>query len=189
MKRRSPALIALVVLAVIPLVAPADPPPWAPAHGWRKKNDPNYVGYTGKRWERDYGVLEGHCDTDKVGAVVGGVVGGAVGSRVGERENRPVAILVGGVIGAVIGAKIGRAIDEADRACMGHALELAGEKSTVRWASSRGVRYELTPTRNVGDRKQPCREFVTHVATTKVADTVKGVACRRANGEWVVRES
>jgi len=73
------ALTALVALAMLPIPAPADPPSWAPEHGWRKKNDPNYVGYTGKRWEKDYGVLEGSCNTQAVGAVVGSVVGGTIG--------------------------------------------------------------------------------------------------------------
>ena len=183
------SLAAALLLALALPGAPtfADPPPWAPAHGWRKKNDPNYVGYTGKRWERDYGVIEGRCDTDKIGAVVGAVVGGAVGSRVSDREARPVAILVGGVIGAVIGAKVGRSIDEADRACMGHALELAGEHQTVSWLSRSGVRYELTPTRNLGDRRQPCREFVTKVQHGRAADAVTGVACRQGSGEWVFK--
>src|SRR5678815_5573926 len=115
MEKLRVAVIAMVALTIVPVPAPADPPPWAKAHGWRKKNDPNYVGYTGKKWPQDYGVVEGHCDTDKVGAVVG--------SKVGSPENRPVAIVVGTVLGAVIGAKVGRALDEADRACMGHALE------------------------------------------------------------------
>ena len=187
MKHIQIAAAALLALTLLPIPAPADPPPWAPAHGWRKKNDPNYVGYTGKKWEKDYGVLEGTCNTQAVGAVVGGVVGGAVGSRVGKDENRPVAILVGGVLGAVIGAKIGRAIDDADRGCMGHALELAGENNTVRWKNRGGVQYELTPTRNVGDRKNPCREFVTKVSSGKMSDAVKGVACRQGNGEWVFK--
>ena len=26
----------------------ASPPDWAPAHGWRKKNDPAYAGYSGR---------------------------------------------------------------------------------------------------------------------------------------------
>src|SRR6266699_3821540 len=111
MKKTLSRAALLAVLASIAMPVPADPPPWAPAHGWRKKNDPNYVGYTGKKWEKDYGVLEGHCNTQAVGAVLGGVVGGVVGSRVAKDENRPVAILVGGVLGAVIGSKIGRAID------------------------------------------------------------------------------
>ena len=44
MKTYRVALAALISLALLPLPAPAEPPPWAKAHGWRKKNDPNYVG-------------------------------------------------------------------------------------------------------------------------------------------------
>lgn len=187
MKGISFGLIAFLSLTFVPVPSPADPPSWAPAHGWRKKNDPNYVGYTGKRWDQDYGVLNGTCNTQAVGAVVGSVVGGAIGSRHGNDSNRPVAVLVGGVLGAVIGAKIGRAIDDTDRACMGHALELAGERNTVKWTNSAGVRYELTPTRNVGDKANPCREFMTKVSSGKVDDAVKGVACRQTNGEWVFK--
>jgi surface antigen len=189
----------------------ADPPPWAPAHGWRKKNDPNYVGYSGKKWEEDYGVLEGKCDAAKVGTVLGGVVGGAVGSQLAkDSPNRPVAIVVGTVIGALIGNKIGAEIDTGDRGCMGHALELAGEQKPVKWVNSRtGVTYVLTPTRNIGDRKSPCREFTTvafsggkegkghegkgHEGKGKGKGargseaSVKGVACRKGNGEWEMR--
>src|SRR5919106_6251442 len=142
------ALLALVSLSLVAAPAPAQPPDHAKAHGWRKKNDPNYVGYTGKKWEKDYGIAEGKCNTAAVGAVVGGVVGGAVGSRA-EKENRPVAMVLGTAIGAVIGAKIGEKIDQSDRACMGHSLELAGVKKTVVWTNSAtGVTYRLTPTRD-----------------------------------------
>jgi len=182
------ALLALVAVSLVPVPSPAQPPPWAPAHGWRKKNDPNYVGYTGKKWEKDYGVIEGRCNTAAVGAVVGGTIGGVVGSRV-ETQDRAVAIILGTVIGAVIGAKIGESIDEADRACMGHSLELAGVKKTVVWTNSKtGVTYRLTPTKNFRDGKQPCREFVTELSNAKgKKDKVSGVACRRDNGEWEFR--
>lgn|SRR5574341_499763 len=187
MKNVHLAIVALVSAAVVPIPSPAEPPPWAPAHGWRKKNDPNYVGYTGRKWERDYGVLEGKCNTAAVGAVLGGTVGGVVGSRV-ETENRPVAIMLGTVIGAVIGAKIGQTIDERDRACMGHALELAGEKKTVVWTNSTtGVTYRLTPTKNYRDAQQPCREFTTQMSSGPKKESVKGVACRRGNGDWEFR--
>ena len=187
MKKVALLAVPLVSLALLPVPAPAEPPPWAPAHGWRKKNDPNYVGYTGKKWEKDYGVINGRCNTAAVGAVVGGAIGGAVGSRA-EGPDRPVAILVGTVIGAAIGAKIGRDIDDADRACMGHALELAGEKRTVVWTNkATGVNYRLTPTRNLGDEKNPCREFRTVVSSGERKETVRGVACRRGNGDWEFR--
>jgi surface antigen len=188
MKRASLAVIALVSLTFVPVPAPADPPPWAPAHGWRKKNDPNYVGYTGKKWDKDYGIIEGRCNSAAVGAVLGGAVGGVVGSRVADKQDRPVAIVVGTVLGAVIGAKIGQKIDEGDRGCWGHALELAGERKTVVWTNqATGVNYRLTPTRNFQDGKRPCREFTTLVSVGNRKDTVKGVACRRGGGEWEIR--
>jgi len=187
MKTNRVALAALLSLALLPLPAPAEPPPWAKAHGWRKKNDPDYVGYTGKKWEKDYGVINGRCNTKAVGAVIGGTIGAAVGSRA-DREDRPIAIILGTAIGAVIGAKIGQEIDNTDRACIGHALELAGEKKTVVWKNeATGVAYRLTPTRNLGDEKNPCREFTTAVKTDKKSSSVKGVACRGANGEWVLK--
>ena len=169
------ALIALLVAA--PVLA--DPPPWAPAHGWRKKNDPNYVGYTGKRWERDYGVLEGRCNTAAVGAVLGGMTGAVIAART-HPEDRPIAI--------VLGTAIGAEIDSGDRGCMGHALELAGESKTVVWTNqSTGITYRLTPTGHYVQGKTPCREFTTVVSSGKKRDTVKGVACRRAGGQWVFK--
>jgi surface antigen len=189
MKATHVALVALVSAVLVPVPSPAEPPPHAKAHGWRKKNDPNYVGYTGKKWEKDYGIIEGKCNTAAVGAVLGGTVGGVIGSRA-DKEDRPVAIVVGTVLGAVIGAKIGHSIDQSDRACMGHSLELAGEKKTVVWTNSAtGITYRLTPTRNFQDGKQACREFTTELNSGKgkKKDKVTGVACRRGSGEWVFK--
>ncbi len=173
-------------LALLPAApAFADPPPWAPAHGWRKKHDPNYVGYTGKIWERDYGVIDGRCNAKAVGAVVGGVVGGAVGSQVGRGDTRTIAIIAGTAIGAVLGAKIGRDLDNTDRACMGHALELAGENRAVAWTNpTTGVAYRLTPTANLKRGNEPCREFVTEASSGKKREKLKNVACRRGDGVW-----
>jgi|KBSSwiStaDraftv2_1062776.scaffolds.fasta_scaffold1061951_1 surface antigen len=208
MGRLRVAVIAVVTLTIVPVPAPADPPPWAPAHGWRKKNDPNYVGYTGSKWPQDYGVLDGRCDAAKVGAVVGGVVGGAIGSQVAkDSPNRPVAIVVGTVIGAVIGHRIGAEVDGGDLGCMGHALELSAEQKPVRWTNPKtGVDYVLTPTRNFNDRANPCREFSALASRNGGEDehkgkgkgwskgrarhadaTFHGVACRGASGEWAVR--
>ena len=209
MKRISFALIGFLAISFVPVPAPADPPPWAPAHGWRKKNDPNYVGYTGKQWDDDYGILDGHCDAAKVGTVLGGAVGGVVGSQVAkDSPNRPVAIVVGTVLGAVIGNKIGKDIDASDQGCMGHALELAGEQKPVKWTNPQThVSYVLTPTRNFGDQRNPCREF-TAAAMTGGEDKeshgkgkgkgkgkghaekaqFKGTACRQGSGEWVVKK-
>jgi surface antigen len=189
MKATHVALVALVSAVLLPVPSPAEPPPHAKAHGWRKKNDPNYVGYTGHKWEKDYGIIEGKCNTAAVGAVLGGTVGGVIGSR--AEKDRPVAIVVGTVLGAVIGAKIGQSIDQSDRGCMGHSLELAGVKKTVVWTNSAtGVTYRLTPTRDFTEGSQACREFTTELATgmgKKKKDKVSGVACRRGNGDWIFK--
>lgn len=180
-------LCAALVLAALPFPAPADPPPWAPAHGWRKKHDPYYVGYTGHKWEKDYGILNGRCNAQAVGAVLGGAAGGIIGAQVGKGDTRTIAIIAGAAIGAVLGVRIGRDIDAADQGCFGHALELAGERRTVAWTNAgTGVAYRLTPTANLQRGNQPCREFVTEMSSGKKKDRAKGVACRTGDGVWEV---
>jgi len=179
--------VGALALAVAAPQAFAAPPDHAPAHGWRKKNDPNYVGYTGRKWEKDYGVIGGRCNREAVGAVLGGVVGGAIGSRVGEGDGRTVAIVVGSVLGAVIGAKIGRDLDEADRGCVGHALELTAEGKPVTWSNAQtGMSYAVTPTRGFKQNGQSCREFTTVITAKGRKDTVTDRACRAGDGTWQI---
>jgi surface antigen len=178
---------ALALVLTTPQASFGDPPSHAPAHGWRKKNDPNYVGYTGKKWEKDYGVISGRCNREVVGAVLGGVVGGAIGSTVGKGETRTVAIVVGSVLGAVVGANIGRELDEADRGCVGHALELAGEGKSVTWLNEKtGASYAVTPTRGFKQHGASCREFITVVMTKGRKGTVTDRACRSGEGIWQI---
>lgn len=179
------ALIGGALAAAAPLPSYGDPPPWAPAHGKRKQGDP-YDGYSGRKWERHYGIINGRCNREAVGAVIGGAVGGAVGAQVGKDEMRPVAILVGTVAGAIVGAKIGRDMDQADRACMGHALELSGDKKPVTWTSPDQRRtYRLTPVRGFKQDGVSCREFdfrVTVDGGGKQTNRVK--ACPVGDGTW-----
>ena len=178
------ALAAGVLTVSAPRSSYADPPPWAPAHGKRKKGD-DYTGYTGKKWKRDYGVLEGRCNREAVGAVLGGVVGGAVGSQVGQGESRQIAIVIGTVAGAVIGAQIGRDMDEADRGCFGHALELAGDKKRVTWTAADGrTTYRITPVRGFEQNGAHCREFDLRVTSGERKETKRAKACPGGNGNW-----
>lgn len=183
------ALLAPLVLAggvaavaTTSATAYADPPRHAPAHGWRKKNDPNYAGYTGDRWERDYGVRSGRCNTDEILAAVGAVAGGVIGNRTASEGNRTVATIVGAIIGGVIGAKVGDAIDDRDRACIGHSLELADTGRAVSWTNPTSrIGYTVRPTRNLGGG---CREFefVADRSGRKQKELMK--ACRESGGAW-----
>jgi len=162
----------------------ADPPDHAKAHGWRKKNDPNYVGYTGRTWEHDYGILEGTCHRKEIGTAIGAVVGGAIGSQVGDDSNRTVAIIVGSVIGAAIGHEIGRDLDQGDRACVGHALELAQAGQRVRWVNeTTGVTYVIAP--QAAPRKGDlCRSYTLTMTRAGKSKSSDGKACRASDGTW-----
>jgi outer membrane lipoprotein SlyB len=176
--------LLLASLLATSVTALADPPAHAPAHGWRKKNDARYVGYTGGNWERDFGVIDGRCDRDAVGAVLGGVAGGVIGSQIGEGSGRTVAIIAGTVLGAVIGHEIGERMDEKDRACMGHALELAKDGVSVRWSNpAGGIAYVLTPV--AGKTKDSsCRNFKLQATGKGKSESRDARACRKGDGTW-----
>ena len=218
--RVSPTLFfpLVLVLFVMPDVGFAAPPEWAPAHGWRKKNedagdwkrherhkhsrrqhgdweheDWDEDDYRDRRhsehggdWPSDYGVIRGECDREAIGAVLGGIVGGVVGSRTSSEENRKVAILIGGVVGAVIGAEIGRRMDEQDRACVGHALELTSDGRSVWWRNDHDqTTYVLIPLEVFSRDGLACREFDLKVAVPgQRADVSRHRACRATNGRW-----
>ena len=182
------ARIVAVVATLVCLPALADPPDHAPAHGWRKKHDPAYVGYTGKEWERDYGIVEGHCNRDDIGTVIGAVVGGAIGSKVGEGSNRAVAIIVGSVLGAAVGREIGRDLDERDRACVGHSLELVKLGQKVRWTNEQTrVSYLLTPLAAVKGDPGGCRRYTLQVTLDGRSRNSDGRACRTGDGTWAIK--
>jgi surface antigen len=174
---------ALVLLS-LPAAVPADPPDWAPAHGWRRQHDEAYAGYSGHAWPRDYGVQSGRCDRAEIGAVLGGLAGAAVGAGVAGDDGRAVAIAVGTVIGAAIGADIGRRMDKTDRACTGHALELAQSGKSVTWINGRsGITYQLTPldTRPSADG---CRRFRLVATGPFGLSEGRATACPDDAGVW-----
>jgi surface antigen len=183
------ARVVAVVAAIVCLPALADPPEHAKAHGWRKKHDPAYVGYTGKQWERDYGIIEGRCNRDDIGTVIGAVVGGAIGSKVAEgSENRGVAIVVGSVLGAIVGREIGRDLDDRDRACVGHSLELVKLGQKVRWVNEQTrVSYVLTPLAAVKGDPSDCRRYTLQAALDGRTRASEGRACRAGNGTWAIK--
>jgi surface antigen len=176
--RRSWAALAALFISFA-IAAPAslaDPPSHAPAHGWRKKNDPYYRGYTGREWAYDYGIRSGRCDRDRshVATAVGAVAGGVIGSKVGSDNEHPwIAILAGA------------AIDDDDRRCFGHSLELLEDGRSVRWDGSRpNLYYSLTPTGRFERDGRVCRRFT--LVRTWDGKKIKreGRACRYGEGEW-----
>jgi surface antigen len=182
------ARMVAVVATLVCLPVLADPPDHAPAHGWRKKHDPAYVGYTGREWERDYGIVEGRCNRDDIGTVIGAVVGSVIGSKVADGSNRAVAIVIGSVLGGVVGREIGRDLDDRDRACVGHSLELVKLGQKVRWTNEQThVGYVLTPLAAVKGDPAGCRRYTLQTAFDGRSRTSDGRACRTGDGTWAIK--
>ena len=190
MKRHRTLLATMTLLVSAAVVAPAalaDPPPHAPAHGWRKKHDPYYVGYTGRQWADDYGIRSGRCDRDRshVATAVGAVAGGVIGSKVASDENKLIAILAGAAIGAVIGNEIDKELDDDDRRCFGHSLELLEDGRRVQWDGARsGMFYTLTPTARFERDGRVCRRFTLVRDFSGKQIRKQASACRYGEGEW-----
>ncbi|HWR76038.1 MAG TPA: glycine zipper domain-containing protein [Thiobacillus sp.] len=170
----------------------ADPPDHAPAHGYYKKHhDDNrkhypkarhYAGKSGAVYVRDYGISAGRCNRDEIGTVIGEVTGAVIGSQVARREDRVIGMVVGGVLGAVLGHAIGDSMDDRDRACMGHALELGRPGVPVEWRHDRHA-YHFTPR---GDARDGCR-YATMAIDGRTPHDV--LACPSGRGEWTFRRS
>lgn len=168
----------------------ADPPGHAPAHGYYKNGKKDrkdhksgqYQGKSGMVYVQDYGISSGRCNRDEIGAVIGGVTGAVIGGQIADREDRVVGMVVGGVLGAVLGHAIGDSMDDRDRACMGHALELGRPGIPVEWRND-GHHYRFTPQ---GDARDGCRNATLVVDGRKPRDVL---ACPAGRGEWTFRRS
>ena len=173
--------IALLVMAALTgtmadsAPAYADPPPWAPAHGYHAKHRDKHAkhhdrhakykhkhkhkhrhghehrrpayhhGHYPTAYRAPFGIDIGLCNRDLLGGVLGGAAGGIVGSRIGKGSGRTAATIGGTIVGVVIGGSIGRAMDRIDYGCFGQALEHAPDSRPVIWQNPSGARYQVIP--------------------------------------------
>lgn len=187
------ALTMLVSLAFTSAPAPADPPPWAPAHGYRAKKGKHKHKRQESRavYQLPPGLQEGHCrhrmfDEATVGTLIGAAAGGYVGSHFGKHEGKLAATALGVLLGAVIGNRVGGTIARSDEICFTQTFEHAPDRETITWNNTRqGAEYQVTPTRTVRTRSgEYCREYQAKASVGgKVTDTY-GTACRQPDGSW-----
>ena len=162
-----------------------------------------YTGYGGKRWNTDYGIGAGRCDRDAIVVEAGEAPKTLVQRHEENLRNRSVAI-----IGASSGSglllatrTLGGRLDDRDRHCLGHVLELGTAGREVVWVnpttrqSHVAVVTEYTPSTAVPSGKRPgaqerCRVLV--VTSTAVGVGRRGpaqtlVACQANPGVWSIR--
>ena len=124
---------------------------------------------------------------EDAGVLLGGALGGLVGSQVGSGTGQLAATAAGVLLGAYVGSNIGRTMDDVDRMHTSQALESSRTGNTATWRNpDTGVQYAVTPTRTYESAGSPCRDFTTQALIDGKQETVKGTACRRADGTWQV---
>ncbi len=174
-------------------VAPvkADPPPWAPAHGYRNK-------HKGKGKNKNYAVAPapvpfdidmGRCNRELLGGVLGAAAGGAAGSQIGKGDGKLVAIAGGTIIGYLLGGAIGRSMDEVDQNCIGQIMEHAEDGQDIIWNNPRnGAVYEVRPQETWQQKNgEYCREYTAEADINGKKQQTYGIACRQEDGSWKLK--
>ncbi len=193
-------------LALIGMDKPvlADPPPWAPAHGYRNKHRqgqevvvvqeapaPVTTAYVvPPAVSVPPAISTGRCDTSSfnAGTVVGGIVGGAIGSRIGEGKGKVAATIGGALLGMMVGSSIGTSTGSENQRCAAQALEYGQERQAVAWHNpDNGAEYQVVPQRTYQTSQgQYCREYTSRANVGGQIQEVYGTACRQPDGSWQI---
>lgn len=202
-------LILSIMSILLPIwgqsMAYADPPPWAPAHGYRNKHHQD-----GRHGDRDddededddrrgvnvmpaqpvyvapYGIAQGTCNRKLLGQVLGGAAGAAIGSQIGGGRGNTAAIIGGSILGVIVGGNIGQSMDRVDQGCVGQILEHASDGRQIAWTDpNNGGQYQVRPDKPYKNRDgQYCRQYLTNAVIDGYPQQVKSTACRQPNGIW-----
>ncbi len=177
----------IAALVSVGLIAPAlaEPPPWAPAHGWRAKHghqeaEPVYVA--------PYGISQNTCYRSAVGALIGAGAGAYAGNQVGKGGGKIAATIGGGILGALVGGTIGHWMDQTDQGCVGQVLEHAQTGQAVQWTNpDNGAQYAVTPVKTYQAQGGGyCREYTAQATVAGRPQQTYGTACRQPDGSWQI---
>jgi surface antigen len=208
------AFAASLYITTSGITAPvkADPPPWAPAHGYRDKHDrdddrryfsrrehdryyeehqyrPVYVMPWRARAPAPYGIAQGTCYRQTLGAVIGGGTGALLGSTIGKGEGKLMAVAGGAILGFLAGGAIGQSMDEVDQNCIGQALEHAPSGQRIAWRNpdAGNTLYTVTPTQTFQTQDgRYCREYIADARIGGRVQQTYGTACRQPDGSWQI---
>lgn len=158
------------------------PPPWAPAHGYRRKQAQRYA------YVQPYGIGNSACYREDLGRALGGITGAVVGTQVGKGGGKIAAVVGGTIIGVLIGGHIGRSMDDIDQNCIGQVLEHAQPNQPIAWNNPQsGGQYQVTPQQPYNDQQgRYCREYQTTATVGGQPQQTYGKACRQPDGSWQI---
>ncbi|MEO1282337.1 MAG: RT0821/Lpp0805 family surface protein [Pseudomonadota bacterium] len=123
------------------------------------------------------------------GTLVGAVAGGILGNQVGNGTGRVLATAAGAFVGGIVGHSIGQSLDEQDRryaqTAEYSALEKGESGRPVSWRNPDSGHYgEVVPRESYNRGGRPCRNFEHTVYIGGRPETMRGRACRNADGTW-----
>lgn len=193
--KTSAAVMATALSLAVALPAAADPPPWAPAHGWRAKQNQQVarVPATPVVLVPTTDAAYVTCDRSMlsenatlIGQILGGAAGALAGSQIGQGSGNLAATGGGTLIGVLLGGQIAANIAPADAACAQYALQSARNGQTVGWNGPDGTQdFQITPQRTfTASGADYCREYTSQAVVGGRTTTMTGVACRTPDGQW-----
>ena len=106
--------LAAASLALPAVPAAADPPSWAPAHGWRAHHRHAYAqryyttGNGIRYWRGNDGRYYCHRSNGATGLIVGAAGGALLGRAIDTRGERTTGTVLGAAIGGLLGRQITR---------------------------------------------------------------------------------
>jgi surface antigen len=188
-KRVAMAALILACGAVWSAPASAEPPPWAPAWGYRAKHKGKNKHRVQQAYMPPYDIGLGRCNRDLIGGLLGGAAGGLIGSQIGSGRGQLAAVAAGTLLGFLVGNNIGRSMDEADQTCLTQSLEHAEDGQEIVWNNpDSGTRYQITPTKTVAvAENRYCREYTSTATIGGKTETTYGRACRQPDGAWEIK--
>ncbi|HEX4918679.1 MAG TPA: hypothetical protein VFV43_12335 [Limnobacter sp.] len=135
-----------------------------------------FIGYTGKTWSNDYGVLRGQCDAQAVHAetLASGMVTGMA-----KVEITP-------TFQALFAAPSDSSLaNQIDSYCFGHTLELVPSGQAVRWRNpANGIGVYLSP----GAKTDTCRSYLGVIFNNGEKRKFRGEACAQQAGQWRIED-
>ena len=194
-KRFAMAAVILACGAVWSAPASAEPPPWAPAWGYRAKqkgwgkNKNKNKHQVQQAYVPPYDIGLGRCNRDLMGGLLGGAAGGLLGAQFGSGKGQLAAVAAGTLLGFLAGNRIGSSMDAADQTCMTQSLEHAEDGQNIVWDNpDSGARYQITPTRTIEvAENRYCREYTSTATIGGKTETTYGRACRQPDGAWEIK--
>lgn len=141
----------------------------------QEANAKNFIGYTGKGWNNDFGVLRGQCDAKLVQA---GALQGTLTEQMAYVETTETFQAIFPQTELVDAFAV-------DSHCFGHTMELVPSGQAVRWLNPvNGVGVYLSP----GAKSDTCRTYLGVTILNGEKKKFRGEVCSPAKGSWQIQQ-